>query len=166
MACIRLFGKILKMHSCHIPCIQWIEMKLNKNITRKLNFEPVKIYFVNNMSKVWKWFQRVKELCCQLVLHFFAPSCKLCYWNKSVSVTTTASVRKPTMQATWALLFWPTWTTSSVCKPTTFVVTERGCRLWNYYLVIPRFARFAYRSHQKIYLQSTTLHWGNLIFVF
>ena len=47
---------------------------------------------------------------------------------KLVSVTTTASVCKPTTRATWALLFWPTLPTSSVCKPTTFAVTERG--LW------------------------------------
>ena len=45
---------------------------------------------------------------------------------KRVSVTTTASVCKPTTRATQALLFWPTWRASSVCKPTTFVVTERG----------------------------------------
>ena len=45
---------------------------------------------------------------------------------KPVSVTTTGSVWKPTMRATWALLFWPIWPASPVCKPTTFVVTEKG----------------------------------------
>ena len=45
---------------------------------------------------------------------------------KRVSVTTTVSVCKPTTRATCVLLFWPTWPVSSVCKPTTFVVTERG----------------------------------------
>ena len=49
---------------------------------------------------------------------------------KRVSVTTTASVRKLTTWATWALLFWHTWPASSVCKPTTFVVTERGLKDW------------------------------------
>ena len=29
-------------------------------------------------------------------------------------------------RVTWELLFWPTCPTSSVCKPTTFFVTERG----------------------------------------
>ena len=43
---------------------------------------------------------------------------------KWVSVMTTASVCKPMMWAMWALLFWPTWHASLVCKPTTFVVTE------------------------------------------
>ena len=38
---------------------------------------------------------------------------------KWVSVTTTASVCKPTTWATLALLYWPTWPASSVCKPTT-----------------------------------------------
>ena len=47
---------------------------------------------------------------------------------KRASVTTTASVCKPTTRAMWALLFWPTWPASSVCKPMTFVVTERGFR--------------------------------------
>ena len=47
---------------------------------------------------------------------------------KRVSVTTTASVCKPTTWATWALLFWPTWPESLVCKPTTVVETERGFR--------------------------------------
>ena len=43
---------------------------------------------------------------------------------------TTVSVCKPTTRATWALLFWLTWPALLVCKPTTFVVTERGlyCR--------------------------------------
>ena len=49
---------------------------------------------------------------------------KLCI--KRVSVTTTATVCKPTTRATSALLFWPAWPASSVCKPTTFVVTEVG----------------------------------------
>ena len=48
---------------------------------------------------------------------------------KRVSVTTTASVCKSTTRATWALLFWHTWSASSVCKPTTFVITERGFRV-------------------------------------
>ena len=47
---------------------------------------------------------------------------------KRVSVTTTVSVCKSTTRATWALLFWHTWSASSVCKPTTFVITERGLR--------------------------------------
>ena len=48
---------------------------------------------------------------------------------KRVSVMTTASVCKPTMRATLALLLWPSWSASSVCKPTTFVVTEMGLKL-------------------------------------
>ena len=47
---------------------------------------------------------------------------------RPVSVTTTASVCKPLLRATWALLFWPTWSSEAVCKPTTFVVTEMGFR--------------------------------------
>ena len=47
---------------------------------------------------------------------------------RPVSVTTTASVCKPLVRATWALLFWPTWPAEAVCKPTTFVVTEMGFR--------------------------------------
>ena len=39
---------------------------------------------------------------------------------KPVSVTTTASVCKRTMRATWALLFWPTWPS--------FLATERGLK--------------------------------------
>ena len=49
-----------------------------------------------------------------------------CIVLKRVSVTTTASVCKPTTQTTWALLFWSTWPASSICKPTKFFVTERG----------------------------------------
>ena len=58
---------------------------------------------------------------------------------KRVSVTTTASVCKPTTQATWALLFWPTWPASLVCKPATFFVTERGLNNTQFTIVeIPR----------------------------
>ena len=52
---------------------------------------------------------------------------QLCMFHpffKPVSVTTTASVCKPLLQANWALLFWPTWLAEAVCKPKTFVVTE------------------------------------------
>ena len=45
---------------------------------------------------------------------------------KRVSVRTTASNCKPTTQATSALLFRSTWPASSICKPTTFFVTEGG----------------------------------------
>ena len=50
------------------------------------------------------------------------------FYLKRVSVSIKASVCKLTTRATLALLFWLTWPASSVCKPTTFVVTERSLR--------------------------------------